>query len=136
MHLAHHLAAVERLHVVPGAHLITLRTAAVDPEGDPVEALEAEREIRAERESLVALLSARWGAARTLDLGPHLLAAADGAELPEPERGLCWHVAELAFWTVRGRWCGVGVARRSPEAPHRLLAAVAEHGRPVPHEPG
>ncbi|WP_369203907.1 hypothetical protein [Streptomyces sp. PU-14G] len=136
MHLARHLAAVDRLHSAPCARWITLRTADVGPDADPADLREAEQEIHAEHEALVALLSARWAAERTVDLGPHLLAAAGGADVPEPERGLCWRVAELAVWTVRGRWCGVGVARRSPEAPHQLLAAVAEYGRPLPYEPG
>ncbi|MBO8192629.1 hypothetical protein ITI46_13275 [Streptomyces oryzae] len=133
MHLAHHLTAIGHLHAGSGARVVTLRTADPDPDGDPVELLEAEREVRADHEALVTLLSQQWGEPRTVDLGPHLLAAAEGgASLPEPERTLCWRVAELTVWTVDGRWTGVGLARCSEGIPLQLLAAAGEQGRSAP----
>ncbi|MGI5350925.1 hypothetical protein ACQEU8_22505 [Streptomyces sp. CA-250714] len=137
MHLAHHLTAIGRLHTEPGARVAELRTADPDPDGDPVELLEAEREVRADHEALVVLLSQQWGEPRTVDLGGHLLAAAEGrVRLPEPERTLCWRVAELTVWTVEGRWIGVGLARRSEEIPLQLLAAVGEQGSSAPSDLG
>ncbi|MGP3976037.1 hypothetical protein ACTWQF_18965 [Streptomyces sp. 8N114] len=136
MHLAHHLTAIGRLHAQPEARVAELRTADPDPDGDPVELLEAEREVRADHEALVTLLSQQWGEPRTVDFGAHLLAAAEGVRLPEPERTLCWRVAELTVWTVDGRWTGVGLARRSEEIPLQLLAAAGAQGSSAPWVPG
>ncbi|MGY1434111.1 hypothetical protein [Streptomyces reniochalinae] len=138
MHLAHHLTALGRLRAEPAAHIAVLRAAEPEPDGDPAALLTAEEEVRGDHEALLVLLSRQWGEPHVLDLGPHLLAAADGAGLPEPEGSLCWRVARLAFWTVEGRWIGLGLARRSEAVPLQLLAAVGERGRqaPAPSVPG
>ncbi|NSC20375.1 hypothetical protein FM076_03745 [Streptomyces albus subsp. chlorinus] len=133
MHLAHHLAALGSLRSAPAARVTTLRAAELGADSDPAALLEAEQEIRADHEALVVLLSGQWGEPETVDLDPHLLAAADGVPVPEPERTLCQWVAELAVWTVEGRWTGVGVTRRAPGTSPHLLAAVGEPGRPAPH---
>jgi len=135
MYLAHHLTELGRLLSGPGARVLVLRTAEPPCDGDPADVLEAAEEIRADHEALLVLLSQQWGEPRTVDLDPHLLAAADGLAVPEPERTLCRRVAELAVWTVRDRWAGVGTARRDAETPPQLLAAVGEKGRPVPCAP-
>ncbi|MFE9388346.1 hypothetical protein [Streptomyces sp. NPDC006784] len=132
MHLAHHLAALGRLQSDPAARTAVLRTADPHSDGDPLELLEAEREVRADHEALIVLLSRQWGEPETVDLGPHLLAAAEGATLPEPERTVCWRVAELAVWPVGDRWMGVGLARHGEDIPLQLLAAAGERGRSAP----
>ncbi|MEU2722865.1 hypothetical protein ACFW4X_30035 [Streptomyces smyrnaeus] len=140
MHLAHHLTEIGRLQAEPTARIVALRTADPDPDGDPVELLEAEQDIRADHEALVVLLSQQWGEPKTVDLDALLPDAGDpvrpkeeeGVQLPEPERTLCWRVAELAVWTVGERWTGVGLARRGEGMPFQLLAAVGERGRRTP----
>ncbi|MFI8849522.1 hypothetical protein [Streptomyces sp. 891-h] len=129
MRLAQHLAAIGRLQAEPAAQVAALRTADPDPEGDPVALLEAEQEVRADHEALVVLLSQQWGEPETVDLDALLLAAAEGKPLPEPERTLCWRVAQLSVWRVDQRWMGVGLARRGEEIPLQLLAAAGEPGR-------
>jgi hypothetical protein len=144
-HLADHLAAIGRLYTEPAARVLVLRTAEADPDWDPAELLEAEREVRADHEALVALLSEQWGKPRFFDLGAHLEDAAGstawpqaggGAQPPEPERTLCWQIAGLTAWTVDDRWLGVGLTRRGEGIPLQLLAAVGEKGRREPSAVG
>ncbi|GAA2620707.1 hypothetical protein [Streptomyces axinellae] len=135
MFLTHHLAALDRLRAQSGPGVAELRTSHTGPDDDAADVLGTEREFQAEYEALAALLSRRWGPAETVDLTGHLVATAEGREVPEPERALCGHVAELSVWSVQGRWTGIGVARWGEGGPLQLLAGAGEEGRPWPWSP-
>ena len=135
MFLTHHLAALDRLRTQSGPGVVELRTSHTGPDDDAADVLETEREFQAEYEALAALLSRRWGRAETVDLTAHLVATAEGREVPEPERALCGHVTELSVWSAQGRWTGIGVARWGEGGPLQLLGAAGEEGRSRPWSP-
>ncbi|MEU5218549.1 hypothetical protein AB0G79_20450 [Streptomyces sp. NPDC020807] len=103
-----------------GVLLAELPTTGGEPSGIDAEQCEAERD------GLVALLTARWGPPRELDLWPVVERTVAGEALSVPESWLtvAGHCPEPLLWWDGARWIGLGLARWGEEAPPRLLALV------------
>ncbi|MFB7517182.1 hypothetical protein [Streptomyces sp. NPDC056144] len=96
-----------------GVLLTELPTTGGEPSGIDAEQCEAERD------GLVALLAARWGPPRELDLWPLL-----EESLPGTWTVVAGHCPELSVWWEGGRWTGIGISRWGGDPPHRLLVVV------------
>ncbi|WP_371675018.1 hypothetical protein [Streptomyces sp. NBC_01276] len=125
----------------PGYHLVVLVESQdfwEDRDTGLVE--EAEAGVEADRAALAELLTRRWGAPATVDLGAR--AGSDGtgagthtdpdpdfdAEEPEPIGFLSGVTSTLQVWLPggSGRWVGLAVGQADAEWPLQLLAAFGE----------
>jgi hypothetical protein len=78
-------------------------------------------------EALIGLLSARWGAPRTLDLLPYLEQKESGAAVPPPLDTLCGDgLGEVYGWQVGDRWIGLGTGQQGRDLPLRLVVGIGE----------
>ncbi|MFF2040937.1 hypothetical protein ACFVVX_10950 [Kitasatospora sp. NPDC058170] len=116
----------------PGYHVAVLRESQDfwnDRGEEIVEA--AEQELEADLDALAAVLTARWGAPTTVDLGPYL-----GFDDPDPEftapepLGFLCNVAagSMQLWQPPsgGRWLALAIGQADRELPFELLAAIGE----------
>lgn len=132
MHLAAHLAEIDRLLAHPGPQTVELRTSEAFWEDDGTARPAAEREFEADREALATLLSERWGEPATLDLTAHLLRLLDGGLVPEPLDAVCGQVRRLQLWRPGpdGRWLGLGIGVQGQEQPIQLVACAGDGPAP------
>ncbi|MFJ7156992.1 hypothetical protein ACIQUQ_18840 [Streptomyces sp. NPDC101118] len=119
----------------PGYHFEVLRESRDFWESRAEELVEAaESEIEAARAALAAVLTARWGPARTVELWPYLGSGHPdpGYQAPEPLSLLAGLAAGMEVWRPPGteRWVALAVGQADPEFPVHLLAAIG-HG-PLP----
>ncbi|MCX4986871.1 hypothetical protein [Streptomyces sp. NBC_00572] len=108
----------------PDFHLAELATSEEFWEDDGTRREIVEDQYQAERDGLAALLTARWGPPRDLDLGPVLERSLDGEPILEPWASLSAHTPELWLWRVDGYWIGLGVSQWDTELPFQLLAVA------------
>ncbi|MFJ8011152.1 hypothetical protein [Streptomyces sp. NPDC096339] len=91
---------------------------------------EAEESIAADLAGLAALLTQRWGAPETVDLGPYL--GFDNPDpdfqAPEPMDFLCGLAGSMQVWRppASDRWIALAIGQADPEWPLQLLAAFGE----------
>ncbi|MFJ6938285.1 hypothetical protein [Streptomyces sp. NPDC101132] len=115
----------------PGYHCEVLHESRDFWESRAEELVEAaEREVEDARAALAAVLTARWGPARAVDLWPYVGSdrSDPGYRAPEPLSLLSGLCAGLEVWRPpgTGRWVGLAVGQADPEFPVQLLAAVGE----------
>ncbi|MCX4728014.1 hypothetical protein [Streptomyces sp. NBC_01306] len=112
----------------PGYHLAALitRDTLLGAEDDAAPEGEAEDQLGAEYEALVAVLDARWGEAQTFSLWSMLTRRMEGEEIPEPWAELCTTAPSLHLWRAEGRWIAIGAVRESQEQGARLMVAVTD----------
>ncbi|MFI9810401.1 hypothetical protein ACIHEJ_40070 [Streptomyces sp. NPDC052301] len=89
-------------------------------------AREAEAELRAYLDALIAALSARWGEPLVVDLLPYLRAGLERKAMREPINCLSQLAGSTQAWQHRGlgRWIGLAIGQGDKELPLELLAAV------------
>ncbi|MEV4940943.1 hypothetical protein [Streptomyces zaomyceticus] len=124
-----HGAAIELLRTRgfdggPDFHLAELATSEDFWEDDGTRRVIVEDQYEAERDGLGALLTARWGTPRELDLGPVLERSMEGEAIPEPWSTLSCHTPNLRLWRADGSWIGLGVSQWDKELPFQLLAVL------------
>ncbi|WP_406056131.1 hypothetical protein OG462_08815 [Streptomyces sp. NBC_01077] len=129
MTTAGHLAAIDLLRARgfdggPEFHLAELATSEDFWEDDGTRRVIVEDQYEAERDGLAVLLTARWGPARELDLGPVLERSMEGESIPEPWSTLSCHTPDLRLWRADGHWIGLGVSQWDKELPFQLLAVA------------
>ncbi|MFJ9697027.1 hypothetical protein [Kitasatospora sp. NPDC101183] len=115
----------------PGHHVAVLRQSRDfwdDIEPGVWEAAEAE--LAADLEAIAAVLTARWGAPRTVDLWPYLGLDDPDQEVwaPEPLAFLCNNAVTMQLWQLPSsdRWIGLTVGQGDRELPFELLAAIGD----------
>ncbi|WP_330334516.1 hypothetical protein OHS33_35350 [Streptomyces sp. NBC_00536] len=115
----------------PGYHVAVLRQSQDfwdDRSDEIVEA--AEKELEADLDALVAVLTARWGAPTTVDLWPYLGFDHPDPEFtaPEPLGFLCNVAGRMQVWRPpsSGRWLALAIGQADRELPFELLAAMGE----------
>ncbi|MFB6820192.1 hypothetical protein ACFCXA_01195 [Streptomyces virginiae] len=88
--------------------------------------VEAEADLRACLDDLAARLTARWGNAFVVDLGPYLSAGYEGESVPEPIDYLSQQVVCMQVWPLpdSGRWLALALGQADKELPLILFAAV------------
>ncbi|MFF4344395.1 hypothetical protein ACFY00_31290 [Kitasatospora sp. NPDC001540] len=88
--------------------------------------VDAEADLRARLDDLAACLTARWGRAFVVDLGPYLSAGCEGEPVPEPLDHLSQQAVSMQAWPLpdRGRWLALTIGQADKELPLVLLAAV------------
>ncbi|WP_055602272.1 hypothetical protein [Streptomyces aureus] len=136
MTTADHLAAIDLLRARgfddgTDHHLAELATSEDFWEDDGTRRPIVEDQYEAERDGLGALLTARWGEPRKLDLGPVLERSMEGESIPEPWSTLSCHTPNLRLWRADGRWIGLGVSQWDKELPFQLLAVLTTVDPPV-----
>ncbi|MEU5256339.1 hypothetical protein [Streptomyces longwoodensis] len=101
-------------------------------------ACEAEAELRACLDALIAALTARWGEPLVVDLLPHLRAGLEGKAVSEPINRLSQLAGSMQAWPHRGpgRWLGLAIGQGDKELPLELLAAVGQTLALEPSMPG
>ncbi|WP_435971295.1 hypothetical protein [Streptomyces sp. Qhu_M48] len=129
MTTAHRLATIDLLRTRgfgggPEFHLAELDTSEDFWEDDGTRRPLVEDQYEAERDGLGALLTARWGEPRVLDLGPVLERSMEGESIPEPWSTLSCHTPDLRLWRADGLWIGLGVSQWDKELPFQLLAVL------------
>ncbi|MFJ5290615.1 MULTISPECIES: hypothetical protein [unclassified Streptomyces] len=113
----------------PGYHLAALITREALPTGGdaaPVPDVQADDQIGAEREALLAVLDARWGEAQTFSLWSMLARRMEGEEIPEPWDELCTTMSSLHLWKAEDRWIAVGAVQGGQDQEVRLIVAVTD----------
>ncbi|MFD7785464.1 hypothetical protein ACFV4Q_20575 [Streptomyces nojiriensis] len=91
---------------------------------------EAEESIAAGLTGLAVLLTERWGAPETVDLGPYL--GFDNPDpdfqAPEPMGFLCGLADSMQVWrpAASDRWIALAIGQADPEWPLQLLASFGE----------
>ena len=136
MTTADHLAAIDLLRARgldggPDHHLVELATSEDFWEDDGTRRPIVEDQYEAERDGLGALLTARWGEPRELDLGPVLERSMEGESIPEPWSTLSCHTPNLRLWRADGLWIGLGVSQWDKELPFQLLAVLTTADPPT-----
>ncbi|MFD0275038.1 hypothetical protein ACFVHB_14220 [Kitasatospora sp. NPDC127111] len=96
---------------------------------------EADAEMSACLDALVAVFTDRWGEPVDVDLWSYLTAGYEddgAADVPEPIESLCQLAVTLWVWPLpeHDRWLGLTVGQGDKELPLELLAAVGRG--PVP----
>ncbi|MEV7817142.1 hypothetical protein AB0P05_41770 [Streptomyces flaveolus] len=91
-------------------------------------AREADADLRACLDALIAALTARWGEPLVIDLLPYLRAGLEGEAVSEPINCLSQLTGSMLAWPHRdpGRWLGLAIGQRDKELPLELLAAVGQ----------
>ncbi|MFJ5884516.1 hypothetical protein [Kitasatospora cineracea] len=86
----------------------------------------AEAGLQALLDDLAAHLTARWGEALVVDLGPYLVAGCAGEPVPEPLDHLSQQAASMQVWPLldSGRWLALAIGQADKELPLVLFAAV------------
>ncbi|MFE5209325.1 hypothetical protein [Streptomyces sp. NPDC056600] len=111
----------------PGHHVRELQVSRDFWDDDDGQAwVEAEAELKACLDDLAARLTARWGHAFVVDLGPYLIAGCEGEPVPEPLDYLSQEVVSMQVWPLpdRGRWLALAIGQADKELPLILYAAV------------
>ncbi|UFR06943.1 cytochrome P450 [Streptomyces sp. Go40/10] len=91
-------------------------------------AREADADLRAYLDALIAALRARWGEPLVIDLLPYLRAGLEGEAVSEPINCLSQLTGSMQVWPHRdtGRWLGLAIGQGDKELPLELLAAVGQ----------
>ncbi|MFF4694090.1 hypothetical protein [Streptomyces sp. NPDC001307] len=91
-------------------------------------AREADADLRAYLDALIAALTARWGEPLVVDLLPYLRAGLEGEAVSEPINCLSQLAGSMQAWPRRepGRWLGLAIGQGDKELPLELLAAVGQ----------
>ncbi|MGW2620325.1 hypothetical protein [Streptomyces sp. NPDC001500] len=91
-------------------------------------AREADADLRAYLDALIATLTARWGAPFAIDLLPYLRAGLEGEAVSEPIDCLSQLTGSMQAWLHRDpdRWLGLAIGQGDKELPLELLAAVGQ----------
>ncbi|BAJ32980.1 MULTISPECIES: hypothetical protein [Kitasatospora] len=99
---------------------------------------EARREIKAARQALGALLTARRGAPEDVELRDHLDITCSALRAPAPLGTLCAVAGPMPLRHLpgTGRWAGLAIGQAAPEFPITLLLAVGETSALAPKAPG
>ncbi|MFH9353140.1 hypothetical protein [Kitasatospora sp. NPDC017646] len=86
----------------------------------------AEAELQACLEDLSARLTARWGNASVVDLGPCLSAGCEGEPVPEPLDYPSQQAVSMQVWPLpdSGRWLALAIGQADKELPLILFAVV------------
>jgi hypothetical protein len=113
----------------PGHHVRVLRASQEfwdDHDGEA--AREADADLHAHLDALIAALTARWGEPLVVDLSPYLRAGFEGEAVSEPINFLSQQAGSMQAWPHRdsGRWLGLTVGQADKELPLELLAAVGQ----------
>jgi hypothetical protein len=89
---------------------------------------EADADLRAYFDALIAALTTRWGDPLVVDLWPYLRAGCEGEVVPEPINFLSQLAASMRAWPLRdcGRWLVLTIGQGDKELPLELLAAVGQ----------
>ncbi|MGW4391805.1 hypothetical protein [Streptomyces sp. NPDC004685] len=90
--------------------------------------VEAEADLRTCLDDLAARLTARWGSAYVVDLGPYLSAGCEGELVPEPLDYLSQQVVTMQVWPLpdSGRWLALAIGQADKELPLILFTAVGQ----------
>ncbi|WP_033824363.1 hypothetical protein [Kitasatospora sp. MBT63] len=90
--------------------------------------VEAEAELRACLDDLSAHLTARWGNASVVELGPYLSAGCEGEQVPEPLGYLSQQAVSMQVWPLpdSARWLALAIGQADKELPLILFAAVGQ----------
>ncbi|MER7694981.1 hypothetical protein [Streptomyces sp. NPDC097610] len=90
--------------------------------------VEAEADLQACLDDLAARLTARWGNAFVVDLGPYLSAGCEGVPVPEPFDYLSQQVVSMQVWPLpdSGRWLALAIGQADKELPLILFATVCQ----------
>lgn len=107
-------------------HLAELLTSESFWDDDGTRAAAVAEEYERERAELAALLTARWGEPRRVDIAEHLF----DDDLPEVWEDLANATGDVLAWQTGGRWVAIAVGQQDQELPMQLLAAVTEIGPP------
>jgi hypothetical protein len=101
-------------------------------------AREADADLRACLDALIAAFSARWGEPLVVDLLPYLRADLEGEAVPEPINCLSQLAGSVLVWPHLdpGRWLGLAIGQGDKELPLELLAAVGQSVALEPSAPG
>ncbi|MFD5122677.1 hypothetical protein [Streptomyces sp. NPDC058385] len=92
--------------------------------------VEAEADLRTCLDDLAARLTARWGSAYVVDLGPYLSTGCEGELVPEPLDYLSQQVVTMQVWPLpdSGRWLALAIGQADKELPLILSVTLAEIG--------
>ncbi|MFB6560411.1 hypothetical protein ACFCYH_16245 [Streptomyces sp. NPDC056400] len=95
---------------------------------------QADAEMSAALDALVAALTVRWGDPLVVDLWSYLKASYDGSRAPELIERLSQSAGSLQAWPVpdAGRWIGLTVGQHDTELPLELMAVVSHTPLPAP----
>ncbi|MEU2680716.1 hypothetical protein ABZ638_27915 [Streptomyces sp. NPDC007107] len=88
--------------------------------------VEAEAGLRGRLDELATYLTARWGHASVVDLGPYVVAGCEGEPVPEPLDFLSQNVVSMRVWPLPDgdRWLALAIGQADKELPLMLFAAV------------
>ncbi|MFI6728620.1 hypothetical protein NRF20_45045 [Streptomyces sp. R-74717] len=91
-------------------------------------AREADADLRAYLDALIAGLTTRWGEPLVVDLWPYLRAGFEGEAVSEPINFLSQLAGSMQAWPHRdsGRWLALTIGQEDKELPLELLAAVGQ----------
>lgn len=91
-------------------------------------AREADADLRAYLDALIATLTARWGEPLAIDLLPYLRAGFEGEAVSESINCLSQLTGSMQAWPHRDpdRWLGLAIGQEDKELPLVLLAAVGQ----------
>lgn len=95
---------------------------------------QADAEMSAALDALVAAITVRWGDPLVVDLWSYLTAGYEGRRAPELMEHLCQSAGSLQVWPVpdAGRWIGLTIGQHDTELPLELTAVVSHTPLPAP----